>query len=726
MKRFLFISVAAGALQAGMALAQDSEAQTQSTEALIRLAAADQITVYATRSPIPAFDYPGQVTVVDRDAIDDFNPSTISDVFDAVPGAQFDSGPRRTGDSPAIRGLSGAGVLVLFDGARQSFLSGHDGRFFVDPDLVQAVEVVRGPTSALYGSGALGGVIALRTVTAEDLLDEDETGVIKFSAGYQSVNEEWRGGATGAWRTADGTFDVVGNLTYRDSSDIELGNDLDLPADDELLSSLLKATVRPSDDLTFSASWIRFDGESVDPNNPQGANIANPGNENVDRNIDSNTVQGLVNYAPANTNLIDLNIVGYWTQNEVEESVIDSERVITRDVETIGFSIDNRSKFALGEAANLTFTYGGEYYRDKQIGRDNMTTDGTRGGVPDAEGKFYGAFVQAELALERPIGAPGVLTIIPGVRWDKFENEAPGEPSTQDEAVSPKVGVSYKPVPELILFGSWAEAFRAPSFNEIYADGVHFRIANLSVPGPFGPFGPPALVTNFFIPNPDLIPEESETWEVGAGVDLNGVLLEGDSFTAKGSYYRSDVTNLIDLDVNIPFTCFLTPPEVLPFFPPCGSGEPFGNTSQNVNVTNAELEGFELEGYYDSDYFYARANFSTIDGRDIDTGDFVGVLTPDIFFIDAGVKAPGTDIRFGGRVTIAGDFESVNSPTLMRDSYVVGDLYFVWQPQDGPLEGLRLDLGVDNVADTDYQVVAAGVSQPGRNLKAAISWRQGF
>ncbi len=74
------------------------------------------------------------------------------------------------------------------------------------------------------------------------------------------------------------------------------------------------------------------------------------------------------------------------------------------------------------------------------------------------------------------------------IRWDRFENNAPGDASTQDEAVSPKIGVSYKPIPELIFFGNWAEAFRAPSFNEVYADQIHFEIPNFSVPGPFGPF----------------------------------------------------------------------------------------------------------------------------------------------------------------------------------------------------------------------------------------------
>ncbi len=681
----------------------------------------DEITVYAMRNPIEAFDYAGQVSVIPKDIIEDFNPSTLADIFDAVPGAAIGGGPRRNGMTPDVRGLSGEGVLILFDGARQSYLSGHDGRFFVDPELVRAVEVVRGPTSALYGSGALGGVIAVRTITAADFLEEGERAGVKVSSGYQSVNDEWRVGATGVWRSEDDKVDVVGNFTLRNSSDIELGSGLTLEADDEILSSLLKTTFRPNEEWTLSASWMRYGGNSIDPNNPQGNNPAGPGNENVDRDIDSNTLQATANYNPS-TNLIDANLVGYFTKNTVTEDEVDTTRVVSREVETFGISLDNRSRFEMGPAA-LTFTYGGEFYRDEQVGRDNMTADMTRGGVPDATAKFYGAFAQAELSVKGPVG---VFTLVPGVRWDRFENDAVGEPSTSDEAVSPKVGATWKPVPQLLVFGNWSEAFRAPSFNEIYADDIHFQIPNLSVPGPFGPFGPPAFVTNFFIPNPDLTPEESETWEAGAGVDFENILFDGDSFMAKGSYYQSDVTNLIDLEVNIPFTCFLTPDQLFPGAPPCGSGEAFGNYSRNVNVTNAELDGVELEAQYDSRYVWLRGNFATIDGRDVDNDDYVGVLAPRTIFLDGGLKFFGGDFRLGARVSIASDFDKVNDPANARDGYAVGDVYAVWQPLEGPWKGLRVDLGADNVTDADYEVVAAGVSQPGRNFKAAISWRQGF
>lgn len=711
------ISRAAMAVSLGVAVAQPAYAQDQETQGQ-----EDEddtvITVTATRNPIPAFDFPGQVSVVDRDQIEDFNPSTLQEVFQAIPGADFDSGPRRTGDAPSIRGIGGSGVLIFQDGARQSFVSGHDGRFFIDPELVQTVEVVRGPSSALYGSGALGGVIATRTVSANDLLAEGETAYVKIASGYQSVNDEFRIGVTGAAQSSDGMWDVLGHLTYRDSGSIELGSGDLLPSDDEITSSLFKVTLRPSDAVELYASYSRYQADSSDPQNPQGVNLAGPGNDLVFRDARNDTAQLGLNFNPA-SNAINLNLVGYYSNNGVEEDTVGDPRVANREVETFGIALDNRSRFALGESSSLTFTYGGEFYRDEQTGLDTNTADGTRGGVPDAETEFVGLFLQAELTLSD--GIPGELSIIPGIRWDSFNSTADGEVfEIDDDEFSPKLGVAYKPVPELLIFGNWSRGFRAPSFNEAFSDGVHFSIPDLSAPP--GMFGP-TFVQNLFIGNDALVPEESETWEVGAGVNFADLISDGDRLTFKASYYDSDVDNLIGLDVNIPTGCFVASP----FVPPCGTGPAFGNTSQNVNISNAEISGVEAEFSYSSDHFYLRGNFSTIDGVDAATGEFLeGVLSPSILFFDTGVHLGDNGLRVGTRVTSASRFDEVNDPNQARDDYLVADVYLVFEPERGLLKGIRLDLGIDNVGDADFEVVNAGVSQPGQNFKAALSWSKGF
>ncbi len=707
------------ALAAGLTTASAQE-ELPLDEDMARMAEVsfDEImTVTATRRETPAFEFPGQVSVIDRDTINDFLVSSVSDLFDLVPGARFDGGPRRSGEVPTVRGQAGESVLVLIDGARQSFISGHDGRFFIDPTLLKAVEVVRGPNSALYGSSALGGVIALRTADASDILNEGDTYGFSIDGSFFGVNQEYKTTATLAFASPDGRFDAIGSLTYRDSGDIELGNDQTLPADDEILSGLAKITLRPRDGITFSGSYLAFRQDGQDPNNPQLDNIADPGNPLVDRRVEGDTVQGRLDINPLGNDLIDLSAVAYYTRNSVEEDEIGVSQVQDRVVETLGLRIDNRSVFTLHTGVDLALTYGFEIYEDDQTGLDTDTGDGTRGGVPDASTLFYGGYVQAELTLTRPFGLPGTVTAIPALRYDRFESEDDTTEETRmDDRVSPKIGVSYEPTDWLLFFGNYAEAFRAPSFNELFADGIHFSLPAFQ----FGQFGPQVVfVNNLFIPNETLEPEVSESWEIGAGLDFANLLFDGDRFTVKGSYYDSQVSNLIDLNVVIPPTCNPDPMFGLPLSPPCFAA----GTSQNINTRNAEINGFEIDVSYDSPRFYVTANASGIDGMDADTGAFLGILSPNVYFFDIGTRVPEIDMRGGVRVTFGEDFTEVNDPSQIRDGYALLDLYAIWTPLDGPLRGLRIDMGVDNVTDADFNVVFAGVSQPGRNFKAAIRWQ---
>jgi hemoglobin/transferrin/lactoferrin receptor protein len=680
----------------------------------------DPISVFATLNPIASYDYPGQVSVVEREAILTQQASDLEDVLQDVPGVLVDGGARRSGQAPTIRGFREEDILILLDGARQNFISGHDGRLFIEPDLLKSVEVVKGPISSLYGSGGLGGAIALTTVDPSDFLDPGETMGFRTKGGFQSVNDEFLFSQTGFAQSADGRFGVVGNISYRESGDIELGNGFTLPDDHEIYSGLLKGTAQLSPALSFETSWIFQRDDAVTPGNPQGNNVADTDNPEVFRDLTSDTVQGTLSYNPVANDWIDGNFQAYWVRNEVEEDFVESDRLLARDVETLGFKLDNRSRFGIADWGKLTLTYGAEYYQDEVEGRDSAPL-GTAFGqpavpnIPSAESDFYGVFAQAELIVDQPLGAPGELTLIPGVRWDRFENTSDRDDSafedTEDEAVSPRIGASYKPVPWLLLFGNYGEAFRAPSYSELFAQGNHFPVFGSSADCP--PFG--FCGFNRFIPNPDLEPQEGETIEVGAGFDFTNVLSAGDALKVKGSYWRSDVDNFIFAEVE-DFNCFAV----------FNSQE---CTTQNVNVPRAELDGVEIELSYDSQRFYGSAAYSTIDGENTQTGEFLETaLYPDKLDLDLGVKVPEWWARFGTRLTFADEFDKVNPdeegerPT--RDAYTLVDLYAVFEPLEGPLEGLRVDLGVDNLTDEDYEVIFAGVSEPGVNYKASIAWTE--
>ena len=169
--------------------AQDSDSEE------IRLV---PISVTATRNPIRAFEYPGMVTVIGRDAIRGVQPSAADDVLRSVPSVEFTGGPRRTGESPSIRGFDGADVIILLDGARQNFGSTHEGRFFLDPSLLREVEVLRGSASSLYGSGGTGGVIEFRSVEAGDfLLPGERAGFTVIHSRFPSATQVL---STGSYR----------------------------------------------------------------------------------------------------------------------------------------------------------------------------------------------------------------------------------------------------------------------------------------------------------------------------------------------------------------------------------------------------------------------------------------------------------------------------------------------------------------------------------------------
>lgn len=140
------------------------------------------------------------------------------------------------------------------------------------------------------------------------------------------------------------------------------------------------------------------------------------------------------------------------------------------------------------------------------------------------------------------------------MRFDRFETETDGAPSTSDDAVSSRFAANWAPTPSVRLFATWSESFRAPSLNELYLTGTHF-----SLPHPV--LGAPVFITNAFIPNPDLRPETSTTAEIGAAFTRQGLITPGDRLELKGAWFQTRVDDLINLGVDFAFspTCFARP-----------------------------------------------------------------------------------------------------------------------------------------------------------------------
>jgi hemoglobin/transferrin/lactoferrin receptor protein len=687
--------VATVAMAASVETAAAQEQPAADTGAASAGTVLDPITVTATSNPLASFEYPGQVSVIGRRQIESLNPSSPSDVLRFVPGVAFEGGPRRTGEVPSIRGFNGPDVTVLFDGTRQNFNSGHDGRFFIEPDLLQRVEVVRGPTSALYGSGGLGGTIEFRTVDAADFLRPDQTAGMRFRTGYATADSENQYQATGFAQA--GGAGLVGSLSYRDSASIELGDGTTLhDAGQEIGAGLLKGSYEGLADHRFELSYLGFRGEAEEPNNPQGLGSGGI----TDKDLRNDTLRAGWRWSSPDRPWLDLNLVTYYARNEVEERPVDDEgaspagSTLTRKLDTVGVRADNRTRLDHGQGTSSLLTYGVEAYGDAQDGRSSVTADNEREGVPDADALTSALFLQNELVLDQPLGSPGTWLVIPGLRYDHFSNSSPIGDDTDDGKLSPKLGATWLPVEWLSFFGSYAQAFRAPTFDELYANGLHFSI--------------PRFGDNFFVANTDLKPQETTNYELGAGLQFDDVALEGDALRVKGSYFWIDGKDFIDLEVDQP-----TPPSC---FPPNCDG-----TTRAVNVADAELDGAEIEASYENRRVLAILGYSQLDGEDEDTGRPLGVLQPNQLTAQLAVKLHEIDVVTGWRGIFAGRLDRAE-PGEERDAYQVHDLFATWEPTAGLLEGVRLDLGVENLFDKTYAQVFSDAVEEGRSFKAAISY----
>lgn len=179
-----------------------------------------EIIVTGTRVKKLEFEVPRAVNVVDARQIRERGVTTIADALDGQVGIWVEKRTAHTAD-PVIRGLSGSNLLALIDGNSLSTFwgeggfAGDDMYGKIDPDNIERIEVVRGPTSVLYGSNALGGVINF--ITRESPFDYTSCGIRLGARSRVQVNT-----APSGWRVrqegfgASPCFRWIAGVTYLD------------------------------------------------------------------------------------------------------------------------------------------------------------------------------------------------------------------------------------------------------------------------------------------------------------------------------------------------------------------------------------------------------------------------------------------------------------------------------------------------------------------------------
>jgi hemoglobin/transferrin/lactoferrin receptor protein len=669
----------------------------------------DPITVVATKTEEKVIDSLAAVSTVRQEQIDQLGPSKLSEIFSGVPGVTF----QERGDSPAtainIRGLQDFGrVAVVVDGARQNFqTTGHNanGVFFLDPELVGAADVVRGPVSNIYGSGAIGGVASFRTKDAQDVLRFNErwgslSHVEAGSNGARGMASEFAAAHVGP------NVDIFAGGLYRMNSNYHNANGNEVPnTGNNTAAGIGKLTVRPAE-----GHEVKFTGITQDYRFRTGQ-FTGPAPANAESQYDTKVKNDIVTarwkYAKPEDYLFDFENTVYWTRTNQDQLKVANGTATSKgnaitgfigdsrnfNIETAGFDAHNTSRFDTGPLRHA-LTYGGDYFKDKVTVIDATGTGDLF--TPTGERDVYGAFVQWKANYST------WFEMINAARYDAFKLNG-GNTTNEGERISPKTTLGITPVKWLTVYGTYAEGYRAPAITETLVAGAHPPFANF-------PGAPPGFT---FVPNPNLRPEIGRNKEVGVNVRYDDLFTQGDKVRVKANVFRNDLEDYID---QVPF----------------GPINLFGIPAflQYRNVANARIEGFEGEGTYDTEAWFFALSGQTMRGKNVDNGSPLGTVQPDQVAGTVGVRFWDRKITMSVRwnhvmaknVSDIPDNDANGTPDFNPTrAYNLVKFYIGYEPTPDILAGFT----VDNLLNEQYSRYLDYLPSPGVSVKGSLKIRFG-
>ena len=185
----------------------------------------DEIVFSANRKAESKMDVPYQMEIIKQKDIEFTNPATSGDLLQNT-GQVFIQRSQAGGGSPSMRGFEANKVLLVIDGVRMNnaiYRGGHlQDVMTIDPNMLDRTEVIFGPSSTMYGSDALGGVMNFYTKNAQ--FSSDDKLLVKANAvvRYASVNQEKTGHLDFnlGWKK----IASLTNITFSDFGDVMSGS----------------------------------------------------------------------------------------------------------------------------------------------------------------------------------------------------------------------------------------------------------------------------------------------------------------------------------------------------------------------------------------------------------------------------------------------------------------------------------------------------------------------
>ena len=522
----------------------------------------EEMVIVAHKDQRSIRDVAANVTVMSREDINARLSASMSDVFRYTPGVDYESAGSRFGDEGInIRGIGGNRVAILLDGVPLSdqFDVGsfsNATRDFIDAGLIERIEVLHGPASALYGSSAIGGVVAVRTPDPVDIIGRESSGG-DLLATWHGADDSLQGtGMFGIGKSSMGLL-LGGSLREGQQTDsAAVDEDFDL-RDYQRRSGILKFVADDARGNTWRAALVHQDAEvHSDLNSMLG----------IGRYATTTALEGDDDYR------MDLLNVGYefgsparfvnsgslrayYQKATVSQATLDERGNALRPVaidryfqfdQDIGGVELNLQKEISGADIGHRLGFGVEYrQRRTEEFRDGLERGLTDGLVtstilgeefplrdfPVSDSTEWGAYLEDVMTV-------GDWSVIAALRADRYDLEPRSDPmyaedypfaapvSLSESDLSPKLGLIYHLGQATDVYLQYAHGFRAPPYED----------ANIGLEIP---------AFNYrAIPNPDLESESSD------GFDL-GLRWQGEAASIRAAVFRTRYEDFIESKVRL-------------------------------------------------------------------------------------------------------------------------------------------------------------------------------
>ncbi|MEJ8474069.1 TonB-dependent hemoglobin/transferrin/lactoferrin family receptor [Roseibium algae] len=653
---------------------------------------------------------------------------SLSDLSKLDPSVDFNE----DNGSVNIRGLDGSRVLTTIDGVpvpwmNEPVFGASGGVSTFGFDTLSQIDILKGSDSSRYGSGVLGGMLGLRTISPDDIIREGKTwggqSKLTYDSSDNSVSASQaaaaRVGGTsmllqGGYKVGHETStkgDIGGTGTTRTKAD---------PADYDQYNILGKMFHDFGEGHSVGIIGEHFYlKDDVDARTSISATYPDYDSEETS---ERSRVSFQYDFSSQTDNAFvdEAHVLGYWQSMElnydtnatrtgalagpynrgdkIKKDGVGAHGDFNKTLELFG--LENRFLFAAdgywGETSQYT---SGEDVCDTVNSYSCNFYHVNQSYQPDVTSLTFGASLEDRIAL----GDSG-FSITPGVRFDWYSHDPKATASYEgndavgarnltentDAAVSGKLLAEYNWSFGRV-YGQWAQGFRAPTADELFTT-----------------YGSPA--TYLRIGNPNLEAETSNGFELG--IELGDSNFGGGAATFLNLY-----KNFIDTRSVSAASLGL-------------NGYPFGVT-QSINRDDVRIYGVEANVHWKfRPNWKVSTSIAMIEGQDENTGETISSIPPFRGILDLGYDNGIWGV--GATWTVAGSRDNVGLSEGYAPGYGLLDVRASWTPEQ--VDGLSLSASVGNVFDQTYYnavgLPTSTLTQPnqyysesGRTFKANLIYK---